>query len=1480
MTKTNARSICIALAAAFLLAATPALAGSIEFGPPFVFSGGFTAPAGLAVDDANGRIVVADTGAHRVKWATIASLVAGSPAWTELGFVADRSLPEALNEPQAVAVDGAGNVYVVDTFAGEVQLYRWNPGTSTYAYDPAFAATTRNAVAGLNIRFPRDIAIGPANSVYLLDSGNERILRADGANDDSWEVWRADTSWANPYGIDVGADGKVYLADTDNHRIVRMPAAGGPGTSFGAYGIGNVLFRNPRDVAVDGSGRMFVADMNNHRVEILTSTGEHYRTLGVAPLYGSIQKIETDLYGRVYVIDSHASRLIAFLGSDSVAPFDAYLRDYAGDPGTQPSDDAFVLSSPDLLVRHDPDVDVATVTSGLELIAFEQPRFEMNNYVYVAVRNRGKQAITGVTLKVYWADPGTTLAFPGQWKTHGFYRRYVDSSTNDPGNSIFIPHIAPRQVISGEEVDGVTVVGPLVWRPPAPESVLAADGKVHLFARLIHLDDPTETESGLDQVRLNNNVGLRRTEVTRGPFPIGDQDTLVVRADFDGVAGSANETTVTTRITELNEWLDRVSYGLTTLKPAFLGPVPLDHGPAHYQSASNNLLVEMTTEVLSKLLATQPDLLDGPTADAADDIDRVILVVNDPAFTTDWATTGHWPYDLAGKTRHLSTSVQGPSNTTPQYAHGLSHQFGLRDLYIHDTIDAPDLENVASRWDNMAKPFEGAHPLVWSKQYATWVTSLGGKIFYIARPPSSSPRLGQPPTPVSFQSVLEDGQFGAIAVGLTEGVTTFEEETHFYWVEARDPALGSDLVPQKGVIVYYAHKLIPQGEAPVIVRDFTPGTDTRDDAAVPAGEQLAPGGTGITVTVEAEIAGDGGYLVRIDYEPPVEDLDVHIRAGDPAWTSPDIWIDNQRDGDGYHAYDAAEHTSAGPTDEGPIAEEENRVYARIHNTGPAPAFDVEVVFSLSEPYHTVAGEADFTFKSLRILPIIPPGQHRDVFFTWVPDEDDEPHTCAYVEIRRATNDTNEHNNAAQQNLTVQPSRTSSPYTAVNFNFQVTNEKDDRPALVYFRADNIPEPWTKAFAQPKKLLGPSEKFLGSLMLKPNDDAPVCSDVAVYVTGWSPRGDTLVQLGGTTVNVALRNNTTLTTQAGVGACNRKMLGGATGANGTEIILDTTNGPIAMASTKPFDRCATISVTGCTIPPRPNETIYIRYTDPAGNPVWREVTTDEFGCYEDFYVVVEGGPWEATAFYPGSDCSAPATGVVSVFVPLPQTGDQDNDGLPDADEPQGNDDDDDFPNHLDPDSDNDGVLDGAEPTGDADQDGLDNSVDPDSDNDGIPDGSDPDPYTPQPGGGGTWKAGAFIGWLDLDRDLPINDTAVIGLRGALHLSGPWWLEAEAAFGWTDDDFGVSGRVLQADVHLLRELTTGTTATPFVFGGAGLLKFDGFTTDDSSATVDLGVGVDLHLRPWLDLRGDVRLILGSGAYSSGTTRNLEATIGLTIRP
>ncbi|WP_164020280.1 NHL repeat-containing protein [Pyxidicoccus trucidator] len=1267
--------------------------GAADAGAPNPVTGDFLIPFGVGVDELNGRVLVADTAHRRIKYTDISTLAGGTPTWSEVGFVADPAQEQALNQPQGVAADAQGNLYALDSVGGEVELYRWNAATSSYTYDAAFASATRNTVAGVNITQPKDLAVGPLGRVYLLDSGNSRILVADGPNDTSWEVAHSDPTWFGASGFDVGPDGTFYVADTGNNQIVKIPAVGAP-LRFGSMGTGTSQFRSPRDVAVAPDGMMWVADAQNHRVTVFRPDGSFDSTLGIAPLFTSPQKLEIDGLGRVFVIDSDAARLVAFLGSGAPKPFDLYVRDYLGDTGTEPTGTSFTLSSPDILVRHRPDVNLATAAQqGLGFYAFEQPRHGTNNYVYVMVRNRNSAPATNSAVRLYWGDPASPLVFPTNWSDAGFFESYSSATVNVPGNLATVPTV-PGAVTT---VHGVTVVGPIIFRPPAPEDATAADGRFLLTARVSNLYDRLTPATGLDEVRKNNNLALRPAQVSRGPFPDGVQDTLVLRVNFPDVSGSADEATVTERVDALTQWINEVSYNLATLVPVYKNPLALTHNSTHYYTDTQTPLVELATDALGGLLALEPGALDGATSDPEDDIDRVILVVNDPAFTRDWATTGNWPYVVGGNTRWLSVSIQGPSNSLAQYAHGYSHQFGLVDLFAHENVEFPVAE-PANRWDNMALPFEGAHPLVWSKQYASWVTSSGGQVFFIPRPPGTSPRTGQPAIPVSFQSTLVAGQYGAIAIGLTPGVTSFEEETHFYWVEARTQALANrdQTVPGKGVLVYYANKAIPQGQVPVVIRDRTPAT-TVGDAALGVGGTDAPPGTGISVRVAAERPSNGGYDVTVDYTPPV-DYNVRIRVGNPPWTSPDIWVDNQEDGGGYNTTQV---------DERPIADQDNRIYARVYNDGPADAYDTEVRFLLSAPYHTVDGVGSFDLYKSVIIPVIPSGEFRDIYVVWKPVGVDDPHNCVKVQLRRMTYDTNASDNDAQQNLWVKPSSHASPYDEVDFGFQFKNA-GEKPQLVYFRYEGLPAHWKQDFGPRKAMVKPGELLEGHLKFQPDEKDKDCVKHDAHVTAWVPRGDTLVRLGGATVRTPLMRRTTVvieSTEVQKVSCKE--------FPAYHLEPDKKSRVYFYDPKKPPESCGLIRVKGYTKPERPGQKFLLRYTDGAGNPVYQTVTTTTGGTFEDYRLTVAGGKWSATAIYPGDGkCSGSGRTNTEVFeVPLDTKGDQDGDGLPDKEEVQGDADGDGLPNVLDVDSDNDGLPDGKEPPGDDDKDGVDNVVDKDN-------------------------------------------------------------------------------------------------------------------------------------------------------------------------
>ena len=308
-------------------------------------------------------------------------------------------------------------------------------------------------------------------------------------------------------------------------------------------------------------------------------------------------------------------------------------------------------------------------------------------------------------------------------------------------------------------------------------------------------------------------------------------------------------------------------------------------------------------------------------------------------------------------------------------------------------------------------------------------------------------------------------------------------------------------------------------------------------------------------------------------------------------------------------------------------------------------------------------------------------------------------------------------------------------------------------------------------------------------------------------------------------------------------------------------------------------TIFANGCTNPKLPNQKVLVRYTAPSGNPIFKEVMTDANGCFQDSYLVTEGGEWGVTGIFEGDFCNGPSDVTNVVTVGIPVTLDTDGDKLPDNQEVGGFDfDGDGIPNPLDPDSDNDGIIDGDEPSGDADCDGLVNNSDPDSDNDGKPDGQDPTPYGKTP----LHKLffSAMYHRFDFDSDLPISDGNGFNIRAGVNLHAKWGLELEGGYTSSDDTSKTTGKVYNFNLNALYYIN-GKTITPYLTAGLGGLFFNGFSGTSNTFAVNGGVGVMANTTPMagLALRAEIKAHYGFGGYNTNGNLNIQYSIGFVYR-
>ena len=236
----------------------------------------FRAPSGLAVDSV-GNVYVADTGNQDIRKITPAGEVTTFTGSGVQGFLDGAPGFAQFDDPAGLAVDASDNIYVADF--GNNRIRKITPGgtVSTVAGDGT-AGTTDGAAGVARFFHPNAVAVDGSGNVYVADLGNNRIRKITMAGVVS-TLAGSTTGFANgtgvaaqffdPAGVAVDSSGNVYVADLGNNRIRRVTPAGvvttlaGDGTQGYIEGAGAAAqFNKPLAIAIDAAGTLYVVDSN------------------------------------------------------------------------------------------------------------------------------------------------------------------------------------------------------------------------------------------------------------------------------------------------------------------------------------------------------------------------------------------------------------------------------------------------------------------------------------------------------------------------------------------------------------------------------------------------------------------------------------------------------------------------------------------------------------------------------------------------------------------------------------------------------------------------------------------------------------------------------------------------------------------------------------------------------------------------------------------------------------------------------------------------------------------------------------------------------------------------------------------------------------------------------------------------------------------------------------------------------------------
>ncbi|HZS06765.1 MAG TPA: hypothetical protein VFD58_18150 [Blastocatellia bacterium] len=224
-------------------------------------------------------------------------VISATPSSISGGFSGDGGAAAAarLDNPRAVASDRAGNLYVADTVNQRIRKIAPDGIITTFAGSGLIGSEGDGGPAtAASLNEPQGLAVDAAGNVYIADTLNHRVRRvtpagvistfagtgAEGFSGDGGAA--ASALLSSPLGLAMDGAGDLYIADSGNHRVRKVTISSGVITTVagGGYGFGGnngpateALFKFPSSLVFDQNGNLYIADTGNYVIRKVTPSG-------------------------------------------------------------------------------------------------------------------------------------------------------------------------------------------------------------------------------------------------------------------------------------------------------------------------------------------------------------------------------------------------------------------------------------------------------------------------------------------------------------------------------------------------------------------------------------------------------------------------------------------------------------------------------------------------------------------------------------------------------------------------------------------------------------------------------------------------------------------------------------------------------------------------------------------------------------------------------------------------------------------------------------------------------------------------------------------------------------------------------------------------------------------------------------------------------------------------------------------------------
>ncbi|KAA0255790.1 MAG: hypothetical protein EDX89_03485 [Acidobacteria bacterium] len=309
----------------------------------------------------DGDLYFTDTYNNRVRrvstTAGVVTTVAGNGTAASTGD-GGPATAASVNDPIGLAFDAEGNLFVAEEEGARVRrvaratgTITTVAGTGTQGYEGDGGPATQ-----AQLQWPNALAVDGGGNLFVADFGNGRVRRVDratgvittiagsGGSGYGGDGGPAVLALVNPVGLAFDREGALHIGDWENHRVRKIDAEGvittvaGNGL-FGYTGDGRPAtaggLREPYRMRFDPSGNLYLADAGNGRIRkvdgatrVITTVAGGANGSDGGPALGARLEFPVDVAfdagGNAYIAEAYGPRIRRVEAGTGV------IRTYAG----------------------------------------------------------------------------------------------------------------------------------------------------------------------------------------------------------------------------------------------------------------------------------------------------------------------------------------------------------------------------------------------------------------------------------------------------------------------------------------------------------------------------------------------------------------------------------------------------------------------------------------------------------------------------------------------------------------------------------------------------------------------------------------------------------------------------------------------------------------------------------------------------------------------------------------------------------------------------------------------------------------------------------------------------------------------------------------------------------------------------------------------------------------------------------------------